>query len=106
MDLKPLDPEIILRLLEGHTNVISPTARERDQFYNSQKCSECGSNALIKTQKPNRLFTGDSLVAKWLLGCKDCGALFDPHTGLLINMGNPAKAMVPAIPILKGPHDL
>lgn len=105
MAIKQLDPEITLRLLEGHQNAVSPLARERDDFYKKQKCNECGSTALQKTQDPKRIFQENDPIARWLLNCKDCGAVFDPHTGLLINMGNPARAMVPTVPIFKGPHD-
>ena len=43
---------------------------------------------------------GEHLVARALLRCNSCRALFDPFSGLYVEMGNPA-AVPPDIPIIR-----
>jgi hypothetical protein len=105
MNLKPMDPRITLKLLEGQKDVITPMAQERDQFYKDQSCPQCGGNAMTKTGDPNRLFRDGKPLAYYQLECDNCGCLFDPHTGLVIKMGNVANAFEPAVPLLEGPED-
>ena len=105
MDLKPLDPIITLKLLEGREDVITTLAQERDQFYQSQSCPQCGGNATTKTGDPNRLFRAGKPLAYYHLECDNCHCLFDPHSGLIIKMGNLAEAFEPAVPLIDGPED-
>ena len=105
MDLKPADPRVILKLLEGKKDIITPLAEKRDEFYRGQTCIRCGSQALIKVANAATLFRSNDPMPRYLMQCQDCECLFDPHTGLLLSMGNLGKAFLPAVPILDGPED-
>lgn len=105
MHLKPADPRIILKLLEGREDVISPLADRRDEFYRSQSCIRCGSTALTRVANAATLFHSNDPMPRYLMECQSCECLFDPHTGLLLSMGNLGKAFLPAVPILDGPED-
>ena len=100
MALKPMDPRIILKLLEGHEDVITPLARERQKFYDSKTCTECGSPALVKTWDADTVFRDNDLLPRAFLKCESCDALMDPHSGILLSLGNQGKAMEPVVPII------
>ena len=103
--IKLMDPEATLKLLEGRKDIITPLAEAREAFYQSQTCIRCGSPALIKVGDANTMFRSNEPLPRYLLKCASCECLFDPHSGLLLSMGNQAKALVPSVPILKGPED-
>ena len=100
MELKFLDPEVALKLLEGHKDVITGAAERREKFYGSQSCPRCGGSCR-KTGDFRTMFTGDEPLAKFHLECLACGEVFDPHSGLIVRMGTVGQAFVPAVPILK-----
>lgn len=105
MDLKPLDPRITLKLLEGRRDIITPLAQERERFYGAQQCPRCGGNANSKTGDPARLFVGGEALPRYQLRCDNCSCLFDPFSGIVLEMGNLGEAFKPTIPILEGPED-
>jgi hypothetical protein len=105
MNLKPQDPRITMKLLEGHTDVITPLAQEREQFYQNQICPGCTGDNLQKTGDSRMLFRPGEVLPRYWLECKSCGCIHDPHSGIIIKMGNVAKAIEPAFPILDGPED-
>jgi len=105
MDLEFLDPRITEKLLEGHKDTISPLAEEREKFYLSQSCPHCGGNALDKRGSLNTLFRANDPLPRYQLLCENCGCLFDPHSGLILKLGNLGKAWIPAIPILPDRED-
>lgn len=100
MSFKALDPRITLKLLEGHRDTITQLAQEREQFYQSQTCPQCGGNAFIKRADQRVLFKDDDPLPHYLLECNNCGGLFEPFSRLVLTMGNLGKAYKPAVPIL------
>lgn len=96
--LKFLDPQITLKLLEGHTDTITPLAKEREQFYRAQTCPQCHGNSFIKRADLRIMFVDGDPLPRYLLECKNCGGLFDPHARLVVTMGNLGKAFKPTIP--------
>lgn len=100
MSFKQLDPRITIKLLEGRRDVISPLAEKREKFYAEQECPNCGGNALTKTGDTTTLFRNGDLLPRYLLSCDNCGCLFDPHSGIILSMGNKGRAYEPAIHIL------
>jgi len=99
MSLKFLDPEIIQKLIEGHEDVLSPLARENEKYYASQACPRCGGSCK-KLADHRTMFNGDAPLPKFYLECLACGEQFDPHTGMIIRIGNVAKAVEPTTPII------
>jgi len=100
MDLKPLDPQITLKLLEGRKDIITPLAAEREKFYRAQHCPRCGGNATTKTGNPHKLFVEGEALPRFQLRCDNCSCLFDPFSGIVLEMGNLANAYEPTIPIV------
>lgn len=96
-----LDPEIILRLVEGYQDEISPAAKADNIFYGQFRCPRCDCT-LDKEFDPRTAFTGSSFMPKALLRCPNCRFLLDPHTNVVVEFGNAAKIPVTAIPILGG----
>jgi hypothetical protein len=105
MDLKQLDPKITLKLLEGHEDVISPLAKEREDFYARQTCPYCGGNAFQKTGNLKMLFVPNDPLPRHQLLCDNCSCEFDPFSGIVVATGNVAKAYVPTVPLINGPED-
>lgn len=105
MHLKFMDPEVTLKLLEEYKDTLTPLAEAREKFYQDQVCPRCSSTALQKQGDANTIFRANDPIARYCLLCQDCQCVFDPHSGLLIKMGNLGDAYEPAVPILKGPED-
>lgn len=105
MNLKTLDPRITLKLLEGYRDTISPMAAEQERFYQNQLCPCCDGTSFTKTGNASQLFRHGQPLPRYQLRCNDCDCVFDPHSGIVLTMGNRAKAYVPTIPLLEGPED-
>ena len=95
-----MDPRIILKLLEGREDVITPLAQKHEQIYTDAVCPTCGSGSLVKVGDPNRLFRSGKPLAHYQLDCSSCGCLFDPHSGMVIKAGCVGAAVEPAIPLI------
>jgi hypothetical protein len=104
MALEQLDPEIVLKLLEGHKDTISEASQERERFYQAQTCPTCGGNAFQKEAGP-QLFRQGEVLPRYLLRCTACDCVFDPFSGIQLTMGNVGKAYEPTIPILDPSED-
>jgi hypothetical protein len=99
-----MDPDEISKLLEGHTNIVTPMAEKREAFYKSQQCPNCESTSLTRSTNSRIAFRGDDPLARYVMTCQDCDCVFDPHSNLVLEMGNRAK-LKSAIPLLSGPED-
>lgn len=97
--LEFLDPEISMKLLEGHKDVITSENELRDKYYAAQVCPRCGGNCR-KLGDYRTMYTGEGALPKFYLQCLACGEEFDPHSGLTLKPGNISRAFVPAYPIL------
>lgn len=105
MAMKTLDPQITLKLLEGHEDILTPMAEEREKFYQGQICPSCGGNDFTKVGDSKTMIRDGDCLTRYLLKCNNCECLFDPHSGIQLTMGNLGKAYIPAVPILDGPED-
>jgi hypothetical protein len=105
MRFKTMDPKVTAKLLEGHKDILTPAAEKREELYQSQDCPNCGGNALTKCGSPESMFRTGEILPRYTLSCDNCDCLFDPHTGIILSLGNKAKAWEPAIPLLDGPED-
>lgn len=101
MSLKELDPELAWKAIEGYQNELAPQQKTLDAFYRQFKCQRCGSNCKKEVLNATHAFADpDTLVPRSVLRCLSCECLFDPHTGIRLEMGNPA-AVPPNIPIIQ-----
>lgn len=99
MPFVEMDPELIWKAIEGYTNELAPEQKALDAFYRQFRCPRCGSTCRKETLLNHAFADPDSLVPRSVLRCNTCEALFDPHSGIRLEMGNPYKAP-PDIPIL------
>lgn len=101
MPLKELDPELAWKAIEGYQNELVPEQRALDAFYRQHRCKRCGSSCRKETLNSVHAFADpETLVPRSVLRCLSCNCLFDPHTGMILEMGNPAK-VPPDIPIIR-----
>lgn len=105
MALKTLDPRITQKLLEGHKDILTPMAEEREKFYKDQTCPGCGGNAFTKVGDSRTMIRQGDPLPRYMLQCDNCDCLFDPHSGIQLSIGNIAKAWQPSVPLLDGPED-
>ena len=105
MDLQTLDPRITLKLLEGREDVITPLAQERERFYKSQRCPRCSGDANSKVGDPKHLFVEGEALPRYQLRCDNCSCLFDPFSGIVLEMGNLGEAFKPSVHILGDSQD-
>ncbi len=101
MDLKFLDPRITEKLLEGYEDTITEAAKKREQFYQDQLCPTCHGDSLRKHADIRTMFRPNDPLPRYQLACTGCGCVFDPHSGIVLKIGDLGKGLVPAIPILK-----
>lgn len=47
------------------------------------------------------MFREGQALPRYQLECLACGCVFDPHSGIIVEIGNIGQAIEPAIPILK-----
>lgn len=100
MPYKELDPEVIFDAIQGHENVLEGEQKKAEAFYRQFICPSCKGAKLTKHFIPEHAFADPNWFAgRATLICDACGCHFDPHSGLILSMGNPAK--VPSdVPIL------
>lgn len=102
MPFTELDPILAWKAIEGYQNELAPEQKALDAFYRQFRCTRknCGASCR-KEMLANHAFSDpDTLVPRSVLRCVRCESLFDPHSGLLLEMGNTAKAP-PDIPIIQ-----
>lgn len=98
---KELDPKIAQRMIEGHEDVLSEQVQRELDFVNQQSCPRCCGN-VIPEHDVRRMIKGGP--PRPLARCGECECLFDPYSGLLLEMGNLGK-LEPAIPIIRPAED-
>jgi len=101
MSYVTMAPELIRKAIEGYENALDADAKKLEAFYRQFKCRRCGC-VYQKEFAAGHAFpeNGEHLVARALLRCTGCRALFDPFSGLYVEMGNPAR-VPPDIPLIK-----
>lgn len=86
MHFKPIDPELARKAVEGYTNELAPQATALEAFYRQFKCLRC-KGACQKENVVGHMFSDpDTLVPRSCLRCTVCSCLFDPHSGLILNL--------------------
>lgn len=100
MSYVTLSAEEVRKAVEGYDDVLSGETKKLEAFYRQFKCERCGGK-FHKEFSARHVFSQEgSLIGRALLRCAGCRSLFDPFSGLWIEMGNPAR--VPNdIPIIK-----
>ena len=94
-----MDPEVVLKLLEGHKDVLTPAAEEQERIY-GRSCPRCGG-ACRRLASFHSMHTGQDPLPRFYLQCMACHEEFDPETGLTLKVGSIGLGVEPAIPIIK-----
>ena len=91
-----MDPTLAAKAIEGYTNELAPESLALDAFYRQFRCKRCGGKCQRETVKGHVFSDPGTLVPRACLRCTDCRCLFDPHSGILLEMGDSAKNIEPA----------
>ena len=87
-----MDPEVALKAIEGHDNVLAPENTSMEAFYRQFVCPQCGGRCEKSFISPQHAFGGETLIARYGLRCVLCDCLFDPHSNsLIVELGSPGK---------------
>lgn len=87
---KEMDPELVRKAIEGYTDELTPAARVQESYQRQFRCPNCRSELVKDFNHPAR-WSGEGLLAKFLLRCELCDYTVEPDTGLIIRTGNPAQ---------------
>ena len=88
---RPMDPELTLALLEGYENELDPEQASLDAFYRQQRCPRCKGPCEKYFLGSDHAFGGGTLVPRSGMRCQLCDCVFDPHSGLVLELGNLGK---------------
>jgi hypothetical protein len=95
---KPMDPELALKAIEGYEDVLAPERTALESFYRQFRCKKCGGACRKEMVKGHVFAEGTGVLnPRAALRCLTCSCLFDPHSGLLLEIGN----SVHGVPIIK-----
>jgi hypothetical protein len=86
MHFKPADPELMLKAIEGYEDILAPEKATLDSFYRQFKCKRCGGNCR-KEMVAGHVFDSSTMNPRCVLRCLACELLFDPHSGILLELG-------------------
>ena len=89
MQFRPLPPDVIWALLQGHSNEIGPLQESRHHKAKSYPCPRCGGpmHAQLRAQP----FGTDDPLPRQLLQCVDCEHTVDELSGIVVKTGNVGK---------------
>ncbi|NDC42999.1 MAG: hypothetical protein EBZ77_15855 [Chitinophagia bacterium] len=99
MPFVELDPLLAWKAIEGYQNELATEQRSLDAFYRQFRCQRCNGPCRRETLLNHAFADPGTLTPRSVMRCELCEALFDPHSGIRLEMGNPAKAP-PEIPII------
>jgi len=93
-----MDPALILKAIEGYQNELEPKKQGLDAFYRQFRCKRCSGPTHQETHLGHCFSDPDSVVPRSLLRCEHCACLFDPHSSIILELGDPDKVLnVPLI---------
>ena len=98
MPFVEMDPVLAWKAVEGYQNELKAEKLKLDAFYRQFKCKQCGGSVRQETHSKHCFSDPDTLTARAVLRCLDCAMLFDPHSGIVLEKGDPDKLLnVPII---------
>jgi hypothetical protein len=98
MPFVEMDPELAMKAIEGYTNELEPENRKLEAFYRQFKCKRCKGPVRKETLSNHCFADPSTLVARAVLRCEHCSCLFDPFSGIVLELGDPSKIL--GVPIL------
>jgi hypothetical protein len=96
-----LDPEVALKAIEGHEDVLDAEARSLDKFYGSFTCPR-GCGTLHREIDARHVFADPNvLIPRSMLRCQNCGYLIEPHSRVVVESGSAGKIELDNSPIIQ-----
>lgn len=96
MKFRPLDPRLVMKLLETEVDELSVPAADQLSKIKSTACPRCGAS--MHPRLHPQPFTSASPLPRLISHCPDCGAELTAE-GLVIDRGDPTKVEDP-LPIV------
>lgn len=104
-----MDPDLARSLIEGHEDVITPTAKAEAELFELIRCPVCGGQGADRAMLPPKVVTDEdgapvvtrtpfSNASPTILAhakCRTCRAEYDPHSGLII--AEPEEAAITSV---------
>lgn len=101
MPFKEMDPELVLKAIEGYQNELEPAKNVQDAFYRQMECPRCHNTQLERHfVSIDHAFSGEDILPRSGLKCVLCDCIFDPHTGLILKLGNVGNVKERILPTL------
>jgi hypothetical protein len=94
-----MDPEVVLKLIEGYEDELTPALETREENYRRFRCPRCRCQ-LQKEFDPRIAFSEEEVLPKFLLACPNCTYLIDPHTNVIVRFGDASKIPVESSPLI------
>lgn len=79
MVFKQMNPEDVLKALEGHQNVIKEEVKRVVDYFSNLQCLHCGGSCRMEINN-KKLFDSGSILPNFIAQCNDCDAQFTPYT--------------------------
>jgi hypothetical protein len=112
---KPMNPDLIRSLLEGHTDVITPEVQKERELFQRLSCPICYEKGCEKRIAAPKIMPGDDgeptvmnspfksgkILAQGYAHCTHCGTDFDPETSVIRGTETTAIAPVDEDPASK-----
>lgn len=100
MPFVELDPEVALKAIEGYENELDGELASLAAFYRQFVCPRCHGEMRREIaaggERGGHAFADKNYVTpRALLRCisTECGCLFDPHSGMLVERGRPSPTI-------------
>lgn len=84
---KELDPDVVLKLLEGQQDLLTPELKKEEAFFRNTSCPTCGERGLEAVLNEKRPFSPGVPLPNKFLRCR-CGTEFEPYTRLILSVGS------------------
>ena len=91
MPIVELDPVLAWKAIEGFENELDAEQKGLDAFYRQFRCKRCGGSCRKELVANHAFKDPEVLVPRSCLRCLSCNCLFDPHSGLVVELGDTTK---------------
>jgi len=88
-----MDPELLLKAIEGYKDELTPAHQAQEAFYRQFACPSCGCATMNKEFLSSAgagrgvTFVEGEVMPRAMLRCAQCELLLNPHTGFIIENG-------------------
>jgi len=104
MRFKVRDQDELQEILDGETDILTGLVAADDEIYRNATCPRCQGLTMKEVDVQQYLRSGAQRpIPTYCCRCAECGCLFSPFTGVIIEMGNLGR-LVPRYPLVQ-PED-